>query len=91
MPKSKFLNRDAVQFGAIVNRLRKQRGWTLVKLARRTGMNPTYLGILEKGGNTPNLSTILELAEVLGVPAGEIIAEVEGARKGARSTQTPSS
>jgi transcriptional regulator with XRE-family HTH domain len=81
MPKSKHADPDAVRFGAIIQRLRQSRGWTLVKFAQRSGMNPTYLGVLEKGGNMPSLQTILELADVFNVEAAEMVREVEQARK----------
>jgi transcriptional regulator with XRE-family HTH domain len=57
---------DAVRFGAILRRIRVERGWTRQKLATRSGMTPQYLSILEQGGNVPSLSTVLELIEVLG-------------------------
>lgn len=96
MPRATVRNADAVRFGAIVRRLRVGRGWTLVKLAQRCGMNPTYLGVLEAGGNMPSLATLLELADVFGIGAGEIVAEVEqarreAARKRAAALTTPES
>jgi transcriptional regulator with XRE-family HTH domain len=81
MPKASYKNQDAVRFGAIVQRLRRQRGWTLRKLAQRSGMNPTYLGVLETGANMPTLATLLELAEVLNVEAADIVRELERARR----------
>ena len=44
-------------------------------------MNPTYLGVLEKGGNMPSLATLLELADVFNVQAADIVREVEQARR----------
>jgi transcriptional regulator with XRE-family HTH domain len=81
MPKAKRITADAALFGAIIHRLRTERGWNLVKFAQRTGMNPTYLGVLEKGGNTPSLFTLFELADVFNVEAAEIVREIEQARK----------
>ena len=81
MPPSSRISRDAVRFGAIIQRLRMQRGWTRAKLAQRSGMHPTYIGILERGGNIPSLVTILELADVLGADVGEIVREVANARR----------
>lgn len=40
MPKSFYTHPDAVRLGAILQRLRLNRGWTLVKMGQRTGMNP---------------------------------------------------
>jgi transcriptional regulator with XRE-family HTH domain len=81
MPPSKKRSADAVRFGAVMNRLRRERGWTLVRLAAKMNMNPTYLGVLEAGKNMVSLDTLLELAEVFGVEAAEIVREVEQARK----------
>ena len=62
-----------------------ERGWTLVRLSQRSGMNSTYLGVLERGGNMLSVQTLLELADVLGTPASEIVAEVEKGRLEARA------
>lgn len=80
MPKGRAFNADAVRFGAILRQLREARGWTRLKLATRSGMAATYIGILEQGGNVPTISTALELAEVLGVDAGEIMRSLAIAR-----------
>jgi len=85
MPPARKVNDDAVRFGAIINRLRTARAWTLEDLARFSGMNATYLGVLERGGNMPGLATILQLADVFGVSAADLVAEVEQARRQARA------
>ncbi len=59
-------------------------GWTLVKMAQRTGTNPTYLGVMEKGGNMPTIPTLLEL-----VPAADIIRELEETRRRKPATAVP--
>ena len=87
MPPNRSVNDDALRFGAIVNGLRKQRGWTLEDFARFSGMNATYLGVLERGGNMPGLATILRLAEVFGVRAADLVGAVEQARNEARAEQ----
>lgn len=87
MPVSTRKDADAVRFGSVIHRLRTERGWTLVKLAQRSGMNPTYLGVLEKGGNLPSLTTLLELADVFNVSAGDIVREVEEMRRQARAAR----
>lgn len=81
MPKATTVRPDAARFGAIIQRLRLERGWTLRTFAHRANMNPTHLGVLEKGGNTPSLTTILELADLFGVSASDLIREVEEARR----------
>jgi transcriptional regulator with XRE-family HTH domain len=87
MPKLSFTHPDAVHFGAILRRLRLTRGWTILVAARRCGMNPNYLGALEKGGNMPSVDTLLEVADVYSVNASDIVREVEEARRAARKAQ----
>jgi len=84
MPRASVRSEDAVKFGAIIRRLRKERGWTIRKLAQRCGMNPIYLGVLEAGKNMPSLGTLFELADVFNVDAAEIVREVEQPRRDAR-------
>jgi transcriptional regulator with XRE-family HTH domain len=81
MPRARVPDEDAARFGAIVARLRTKRGWTLADLSRASGMNATWLGVLERGGNMPSLATIFKLAEVFGVAAAELVREVGDARR----------
>ena len=74
-----------MRFGAIINRMRWERRWTLQDLARFTGMHATHLGILERGGNMPTLATILKLAEVFGVEAWSLVREIEEQRRAPRT------
>jgi len=80
MPRSRTNNLDAIRFGAIVRRIREERGWTRQKLATRSGLTPQYVSIVEQGGNVPSLSTVLELIEVLGGDIGEVMRELATAR-----------
>jgi transcriptional regulator with XRE-family HTH domain len=80
MPRTRTPSADAVRFGAILRRLREQRGWTRRKLATRAGMTPQYVTIVEQGGNIPSLTTVLELTEVLGADVAEIMRELAAAR-----------
>jgi transcriptional regulator with XRE-family HTH domain len=81
MPKSPVRDEDAERFGAVIRRLRQQRGWTILTCARRLGMNANYLGVLEKGGNLLSVRTLFEIASLFGIPAWEIVREVEEAGK----------
>lgn len=81
MPPSQRRNPDAVRFGDLIARLRAERGWSLVEVASRAGMNDTYLGVMERGGNMPTLATIFKLAEVFDVEAADVVREIEKARK----------
>jgi transcriptional regulator with XRE-family HTH domain len=80
MPQSRTYNADAARFGVILRQLREQRGWTLRKLATRAGLSAIYVSILERGGNVPSLTTVLELIEVLGGDIGDVMRELSAAR-----------
>jgi len=80
MPRAMRIDPDAERFGAILKHLREQRGWTRRKLAQRAGLTPTYVGILEYGGNIPSLPTVLELLEVLGADIPDVMRRLAAAR-----------
>lgn len=77
MPRRARTSRDAARFGAIIRRLRDQRRWTLIDFGRKANMNPTYLGFVERGENSPTLDTVILLAKVLGTEASELLREME--------------
>lgn len=87
MPRARVPDEDAVRFGAIVTRLRVERGWTIADLSRLSGLNATWLGVLERGGNIPSLATIFKLAEVFGVEAAELVREIDQLRRGASASE----
>jgi transcriptional regulator with XRE-family HTH domain len=47
------------------------------RLARETEMHTTSIGRIERGGRDPRLSTILKLAEGLGVEPGVLVNALE--------------
>ena len=77
MPRARGTDPDAARFGKVLFRLRVRQNWTLLELARYSGMHPDYLGLLERGRNMPSLSTILRIAETFDIPAGRILDEIE--------------
>jgi transcriptional regulator with XRE-family HTH domain len=87
MPKARYRHPDAVRFGAIVRRLREQRGWTKQKLAMRAGITPQYLALVELGHNLPTLVTVLELIEVLGADTADVMRELTAARNKPRQSE----
>jgi len=75
------------QQGAIVRafagrprELRVGRGLSQARLARKAGVNLSYLNKLERGEAEPGLELIAKLADALGVPLGEMVS-VEAARR----------
>jgi transcriptional regulator with XRE-family HTH domain len=76
VPRRSQKDPDAERFGAIIRRLREQRGWTQDELASRAGMNSSYVGFIERGENVPTLTVILLLSQTLGQDAGDLVRQV---------------
>jgi transcriptional regulator with XRE-family HTH domain len=64
---------EAERFGAVMRRLREERGLTQEQLAERAEVSATYVGFVERGDNVPTLTIILQLADALGVSAAELL------------------
>lgn len=56
---------------------RRSRGWSQAELARRSGLNPTTICLIEKGRFRPYPAQIQKLALALGVPEHEAHALLE--------------
>jgi len=67
-----------VAFGQRLRELRTEHGLSQDDLARRTGVHPTAIGRLERGGREPRLATILRIARGLDVPPGMLLDEPRG-------------
>src|SRR6266581_2935886 len=67
MTKRATIHPYGQRFGAIIRRLRTQRGMQIQQLARRADLTRQHLALLERGSNLPSLHTIFELAKVLQV------------------------
>jgi transcriptional regulator with XRE-family HTH domain len=67
---------DAICLGLIIRRMRMQQGWKINQLAVNIGRHPTYVGVIERGGNLPSLKTFLDIATVFGVDPGELLREM---------------
>ena len=50
---------------------RRLRGWSKAELARRAGMNPTTVGLIESGRFHPYPAQLQKLASALGWPEAE--------------------
>ncbi|MFF3688228.1 helix-turn-helix domain-containing protein [Streptomyces sp. NPDC002187] len=67
------LNDVLAAVGPRLRELRRQRGFTLARLAEATGISESTLSRLEGGGRRPNLELLLPLARVYGVPLDELV------------------
>jgi transcriptional regulator with XRE-family HTH domain len=68
-------------FGHVLQQTRRERGLSQENLGFDSGYHRTYISFLERGKKNPSLSTILDLAEALRVPASEMIRKVESRLK----------
>ena len=65
-------DRASKAFGQRVRDLRAREGLSQDGLAHSSGIHLTSIGRIERGGREPRLTTILKLAEGLGVEPGEL-------------------
>jgi len=63
----------ACEIGLILQRLRRDKGWTQKTLAERVagGINSTYIGKIERGDQLPSLKILLRLSQTLNVSVGD--------------------
>ena len=64
-------------FGKILRSLRRDRGYTQETLAFESGLDRTYVSLLELGLRSPTLDTIMTLCSALKVPLSQLALKVE--------------
>jgi transcriptional regulator with XRE-family HTH domain len=64
-------------FGLVLQEIRRERNLSQEQLGFDSGYHRNYIGLLERGLKSPSLSTIMDIAETLEVPAAEILRRVE--------------
>ena len=60
------------------NRLRatrKERGYSLEELARKTGFSKSFLSQIENGKNSPSIASLRRITQALAVPMGDLFDE----------------
>jgi transcriptional regulator with XRE-family HTH domain len=65
------------QFAANVRAERTKRHLSQMELAERSGLHFTAISLLERGEREPKLTTILKVAEGLGLPPSRLLKGVE--------------
>ena len=63
-----------VQFGRNLRAQRIAAGWSQQELSERCALHLTEISRLENGRRDPRLSTIVKLADGLGIAPGELLA-----------------
>lgn len=57
-----------MNLGTVIKNIRKQRGQTQQEFASSCGITQTYLSQIENNNKEPNLSTLKEISNNLGLP-----------------------
>jgi DNA-binding XRE family transcriptional regulator/mannose-6-phosphate isomerase-like protein (cupin superfamily) len=65
------------RLGETVRRLRKDRGLTLVELARAASLSHSFLSQLERGRSRPSMSSLHRIAQALGTTQPALMAAAE--------------
>jgi transcriptional regulator with XRE-family HTH domain len=73
------LDRGLAELPARIRRLRRERGWTLERLASETELSKAYLGRVESGERQPSLAALLALGRAFGLSVAELVGESEAA------------
>lgn len=61
------------KFGQRVRKMRKQKELTQEKLAELTGIDYSYLNLIENGKRNPSLRVIAKIARILGVRLEDLV------------------
>ena len=59
--------------GMKIRRVRKDRGFTQEELGREAGIDPKYIGEIERGNANITIKTLLNISEVLDITIGELL------------------
>ena len=68
--------------GKNIREARETRGWTQEQLAEKASMHAAFLGQIERGVKKPSLKTLKQVADALGLKAGELLDEAAPPRHG---------
>lgn len=64
-------------FGEILRQFRKRAKFSQERLAQESGLDRTYISLLERGLRQPSLTSILQISRALNVSSSEIVSKVE--------------
>ena len=62
-----------MNIGQAMRKAREKAEMTLRELGKRSGYNPSYLGEIERDKYAPRLTTVIDLADVLGISLDEYV------------------
>lgn len=64
--------------GAKLKAVRKERGYSLEELAKRTTFSKSFLSQIENGKNSPSIASLKKITTALGISIGELFEEDRG-------------
>lgn len=67
--------------GLVLRELREELGISQVELSERAGYDRSYIGRVERGENSPTITTVFVLAETLGASPVDVVKKIERLRK----------
>jgi transcriptional regulator with XRE-family HTH domain len=76
-------------FGRVLKETRKPKLLSQEQLATLAGLDRSFLSMVERGIQSPNIVILLKLAAILSVPASELIARTEAVLKPATTPPKP--
>ena len=65
-------------FGEVLRAIRQSRKLSQEALAHESGLDRTFISLLERGERQPTLRTLLALSRALDVTASSLVAKTEG-------------
>jgi transcriptional regulator with XRE-family HTH domain len=69
-------------FGALLKRLREERGLSQAQLALESELDQTFVSLLERGRRQPTLGTLFAICDALRVEPVVVVGALVDARKG---------
>jgi transcriptional regulator with XRE-family HTH domain len=73
MPKDEI----TVAFASVLKKYRAAKGISQEKLAEKADIHPTHVGLIERSLRNPSLKISKAIADALGLPLAQMIAEAE--------------
>lgn len=64
-------------FGEVLRNLRKELGFTQIRLSEKSGLSANFISFCERGLQQPSLNSIFLLSVALGVDPVEFVREVQ--------------
>jgi transcriptional regulator with XRE-family HTH domain len=91
MPVQKPAEVETVQksLGHCIRELRNQEGWSQERFAEICGLHRTYMGHVERGEKNISLSTVLRVANALGIRVSDLFGRAENHNGKAAKAASP--